>query len=63
MFDLSDYLYLAAGLSFLLASFLNLRQYKKNPIKYKNGRSAAILLFIAGVLSLSSVALAYFYGV
>ena len=62
MFDLSDYLYLAAGLSFY-SPVLNLRQYKKNPIKYKNGRSAAILLFIAGVLSLSSVALAYFYGV
>lgn len=46
MFDLSDYLYLAAGLSFLLASFLNLRQYKKNPIKYKNGRSAAIYYYL-----------------
>lgn len=60
--DLSAYFYLAAGLGFLLVSFLNLRQYNKNPIKYKNGRSAAILLFIAGILSLSSVALAYFYG-
>jgi drug/metabolite transporter (DMT)-like permease len=61
--DLSDYFYLAAGLGFLLASFLNLRQYKKNPIKYKNGRLAAILLFIAGVCFISSAALAYFYGV
>jgi hypothetical protein len=62
MFDLSDYIRLIAGLVFLLASFFNYIQYRKNPEEHKNGRLAAILLFVAGILYLSSVALAYFYG-
>ncbi len=62
LMDLADYFALMAGLSFLFTSFLTIYQYKKNPEKYKNGRLAAILSFIAGILFLSSVALAYFYG-
>ncbi|MEN6291307.1 MAG: hypothetical protein ABFD07_04730 [Methanobacterium sp.] len=60
--DLSDYFALMAGLCFLFTSFLTIYHYIKNPEKYKNGRLAAILLFIAGILFIFSVALVYFYG-
>lgn len=63
MFDLGFYIRLIPGLCFILAGFLAIYQYKKNSMKYKYGRLQAILLFLAGVLMISSAALAYFYGV
>lgn len=57
MLDLGSYLRLAAGLGFLFASFLATYQYKKNSMKYKNGRVQAILFFLAGVLFIFSALL------
>lgn len=58
MFDLGFYLKLISGMGFIIASFFAIREYKKNPKRYKYGLLSTIGFFLAGILQLISV-LAY----
>ncbi|OPY19776.1 MAG: hypothetical protein A4E26_02163 [Methanobacterium sp. PtaU1.Bin097] len=60
MLDLYAYLTLSSVLCLLAAAFFKYNQYKKNPMKYENGRSAAIILLLLGVLMFIKVLLDLF---